>query len=241
MKIAFISDIHGNATALEAVLHDIERKQVDKIVVLGDICYRGPEPKRSLQLVQQLNTTVLKGNADEWVVRGIQEGEVPQHALNMMRKEREWIVERLDSHDLTYLENLPTNHVLQFSNDLNIHCFHATPSSLFDVVPQHEQADSLSEKLMSQEEAGIYLYAHIHLPYVKYINGKVVANLGSVGLPFDGTAKSSYLIVEDDNGQVQLTIQRVDYDIEKVVEQYQSLQYPNSELMINVVRNARLP
>ena len=81
MKIAFISDIHGNAVALDAVLNDIEKKKVDKIYVLGDISYRGPEPKRALELVRSLNTDVIKGNADEWVVRGVREGEVQQVRL----------------------------------------------------------------------------------------------------------------------------------------------------------------
>lgn len=64
MKIAFISDIHGNAVALESVLEDIDKKNVDRIIVLGDICFRGPEPKRSLDLVRSLDTYVIKGNAD---------------------------------------------------------------------------------------------------------------------------------------------------------------------------------
>ncbi len=77
MKLAFISDIHGNAIALDAVLQDISAKNADKVFVLGDICYRGPEPKRALDLVRSLNCEVIKGNADEWVIRGVREGEVP--------------------------------------------------------------------------------------------------------------------------------------------------------------------
>ena len=74
MRYAFISDIHGNAVALEAVLKDIEVKQADKIIVLGDVAYRGPEPKKSVELIQSLETDVIKGNADEWIVRGVREG-----------------------------------------------------------------------------------------------------------------------------------------------------------------------
>ena len=77
LKLAFISDIHGNAVALDAVLKDMKEKNVEKVFVLGDLCYRGTEPKRSLELVKSLNCDVIKGNADEWVVRGVREGEVP--------------------------------------------------------------------------------------------------------------------------------------------------------------------
>ena len=52
-----------------------------KVFVLGDLCYRGIEPKRSLELVEPLNCDVIKGNADEWVVRGVREGEVPDQVL----------------------------------------------------------------------------------------------------------------------------------------------------------------
>ena len=69
MRIAFISDIHGNANALDAVLGDIQNRNVEKVYCLGDIAYRGPEPQRSVDLIQSLDTFVIKGNADEWVVR----------------------------------------------------------------------------------------------------------------------------------------------------------------------------
>src|SRR5690606_34163426 len=107
MKIAFISDIHGNSYALRAVLEDISKRNVDQICVLGDLCYRGPDPKGALDLIRSLNAQVIKGNADEWVVRGIRQGEVADQALEMMNKEREWIAERLDDNDLEYLRNLP--------------------------------------------------------------------------------------------------------------------------------------
>src|SRR5690625_3969961 len=133
MKIAFISDIHGNAVALEAVLTDLRKKEVDEVFVLGDICFRGPEPKHSLEIIQALNTDVIKGNADEWVVRSIYDGEVPEQAFTMMTKERDWTASKLDDDQLAYLRDLPTELNLEFG-DIKIHAFHATPNSLFDIV-----------------------------------------------------------------------------------------------------------
>ncbi|OMP67172.1 metallophosphoesterase family protein [Domibacillus epiphyticus] len=238
MKIAFISDIHGNAVALDAVLCDIKKKQVDKIYVLGDICYRGPEPKRSLQLIQSLNTNVIKGNADEWVVRGVQKGEVPDSAIDMMNTEREWILSNLEKEDIDYLQKLPKE--LQFdAAGLSIHVFHATPDSLFDVVVPGESDDILKTKLMSSSESDVYVYAHIHKPYIRFINGKVLINIGSVGLPFDGVKKSSYAIIKIEECQISTSIERVEFDVEKVVKQYEQLGYPNQN-MVNVIRNARI-
>jgi putative phosphoesterase len=238
MKLAFISDIHGNAIALDAVLKDIKEKQIDKVFVLGDICYRGPEPQRALDLVRELDCKVIKGNADEWVVRGVQQGEVPDHVLELMNKERDWIVSHLSTESIEYLRELPTQ--LNFEVEgVRIHAFHATPASLFDVVPPDASDEKILENLVTKE-AGLYIYAHIHKPYIRYINGKCIINIGSVGLPFDGLNKASYCIVEINESSIQTSNVRVSYDVQKVVDQYKNLEYPNAEMMSNVVLNGKL-
>jgi putative phosphoesterase len=238
MKLAFISDIHGNAIALDAVLKDIKEKRVDKVFVLGDICYRGPEPQRALDLVRGLDCEVIKGNADEWVVRGVQQGEVPDHVLELMNKERDWIVSHLSDESVEYLRELPTQ--LNFEIEgVRIHAFHATPDSLFDVIPPDASDEEILENLVTKE-ADLYIYAHIHKPYIRYINGKCVINIGSVGLPFDGLNKASYCIVEINAGSIQTSNVRVNYDVQKVVEQYKNVEYPNAEMMSNVVLNGKL-
>ncbi|MFS0636203.1 metallophosphoesterase family protein [Mesobacillus foraminis] len=239
MKIAFISDIHGNAVALDAVLENLKRNLVDKVYVLGDLCYRGPEPKRSLDLVRSLDTDVIKGNADEWVVRGVREGEVPDKVLELMNEERNWTVARLDQEDLDYLQSLPTE--LKFEHGgISIHAYHATPESLFEVVLPDAADSDLEAKLMQKEGSQLYVYAHIHKPYIRYINGKIIMNIGSVGLPFDGMAKASYGLVEIENGNIRTSIQRVCFNQEKVVELYQHETYPNAEMMSGVIRNGKL-
>ncbi|MEH7013749.1 metallophosphoesterase family protein [Neobacillus niacini] len=239
MKIAFISDIHGNAIALEAVLEDIKKQGIDKIYVLGDICYRGPEPKRSLDLVRSLHTEVIKGNADEWVVRGVREGEVADKVLGLMNHERQWIVEQLEPSDIDYLESLPAQLNISIE-DVEISAFHATPTSLFDIVLPNADDNQIETVLMQAQEAQVYVYAHIHKPYIRYLNGKVIMNIGSVGLPFDGLAKASYGLVEIEDGHLKTSIRRVGYELERVVKLYHELNYPNAEMMSNVIRTARI-
>ncbi|OIJ10802.1 YfcE family phosphodiesterase [Anaerobacillus alkalilacustris] len=241
MKIAFLSDIHGNAVALDYVISHIEKLYVDQIYVLGDLCYRGPEPKRALQLIQDLNAKVLKGNADEWVVRGVRKGEVPDKALEMMNKERDWTLTHLNDKDVDYLKNLPSDFKITTRNGKTIHAFHATPTSLFDVVLPDKNTTEIEESLMSNTDADLYVYAHIHLPYVRYMNGKCVANLGSVGLPFDGQPLASFLVVEETDDQLKVTIERVRYDVVKVMKQYEDVNYPNLELMKKVVQKGLGP
>lgn len=238
MKIVFLADIHGNADALEAVLKDIEERNVDKVIVLGDICFRGPEPQRSLDLVREINAQVIKGNADEWVVRGVQPGEVPAQALEMMNKERDWTISKLDTESLDYLQSLPSELKIE-TEGVRIHAYHATPLNLFDIVPPDESEESLIESQMVQE-ADIYVYAHIHKPFIRYTNGKCIINTGSVGLPFDGSNKASYAIVELDGNNFQTAISRVEYDVEQVIEQFRGTDYPNKEFMIKILKNAKV-
>lgn len=236
VKLAFISDIHGNSIALEAILEDIAKKEIDRIYVLGDLCYRGPDPKRSLALIRSLNTQVIKGNADEWVVRGVNQGEVPEQVIDMMKMEREWTVAQLDEQDIEYLASLPTEMKLEIEG-ISIHAFHATPDSLFEIVLPGAGDEVLKSKLMSASDADIFIYAHIHRPFIRYMEGKILLNIGSVGLPFDGMPKAAYAIVEIENGQIRTSIERVPYRIEDVVKQYEEAQYPNAEMMTRIVRN----
>jgi len=84
------------------------------------------------------------------------------------------------------------------------------------------------------------LYGHIHLPYVRFINGKCVANLGSVGLPFDGSKNASYLIVEGEDKHFQVSVHRVSYDVDYVIKQLKEKEYPNYEFLRNVLVKASL-
>ncbi|MFD1705958.1 metallophosphoesterase family protein [Siminovitchia sediminis] len=233
MRLAFISDIHGNSIALDAVLNDISKRKVDQIYVLGDICYRGPEPKQSVNLVQSISTKVIKGNADEWLVRGIKKGEVPEASFEIMEKERKWTLSQLEEKDIRYLDNLPSE-IIEQAGNFRIHAFHAAPHSTFDVIQPYENDEVISKKLFVNE-ADVYIYGHIHKPYVRYINGKCVVNIGSVGLPFDGIAKPSYAILDIDGTSFHVSIVRVGYEVQRVVNQIKQFDYPNTEFMISLL------
>lgn len=242
MRYAFISDIHGNAVALDAVLNDIKRKSIDRIVVLGDICFRGPEPKRALELVKSNSADVIRGNADEWMVRGIRENEVPLTAFDTMKREREWGVSRLSQEDITYLTELPASLTFIANEKTAIHVFHATPDSLFNPVPPDGSGDLIKQQFhFESTPEQILVYAHIHQAYIRYIDGKTVINTGSVGIPFDGLTQPSYSIVEVGEKTISTSIERVSYDIEKVIEQYKESDYPNAEQMIGVTRSGLAP
>lgn len=245
MKIALISDIHGNAVALEAVLKDIRRQGADQIVILGDLCFRGPEPKRALEMVQTLvhehNAKAIKGNVDEWTVRPVRPGEIPEEALEGFNREREWCVNRLTQEDLDWLQALPQDLRLNLSDSLTLYAFHATPNSLFDVVWPDASSDQIASTLIRDDGAQIFAYGHIHLPYIRTVQGKTIFNTGSVGMPFDGLSLASYILLETDGQVYSASLVRVPYDVERVVQQYIDQDYPEAELLSKVIRLARSP
>lgn len=241
MKLALISDIHGNAVALENVLEHLHSKKPDELLVLGDIAFRGPEPKRAVQLVQQAKAKVIKGNADLWAVRGIKQGEVPSDAHSMMVQEQQWCQEQLGPSELTYLEALPDQLHVPLTEEHSLLAYHAVPGNCFEVVLPDTKEHEIASKMMVDPHALFTVYGHIHIPFIRWIEGRCMMNTGSVGLPFDGMAKSSYIWLETDGEHVTCSIERIAYDTEKVCRQYADFAYPNAQMMQHVIRHAVSP
>jgi predicted phosphodiesterase len=168
----------------------------------------------------------------------VNQGEVPEQALDMMNKEREWICSQLSEESIDYLRRLPTELNIEVEG-MKIHAYHATPESLFEVVLPSEGEETLTSKMMLTE-ANLYIYAHIHRPYIRYINGKCIMNIGSVGLPFDGVNKSSYALVDINKNSFQTSIVRVGYDISQTIDQFRNSDYPNREQLMKILKSASL-
>ena len=181
---------------------------------------------------------VIKGNVDEWMVRGIQKGEVPAQAFDTMTKERDWALSQLDDDDLNYLDELPIS-IKQQVDNIKIFAFHATPQDLFEVVTP-DAPDEIYDQKIFLNDADIYFYGHIHKAYIRYIKGKTVVNLGSVGMPFDGVTKASYALLDSSEDGVQTSIIKVTYDMKKVIRQIKDSDYPNKDFLVDVIKSARV-
>ncbi|AOM82852.1 metallophosphoesterase family protein [Salisediminibacterium beveridgei] len=243
MKLALISDIHGNETALRAVLDDLSAKNASHVAVLGDISFRGPKPKECLDLVRELHGKVIKGNADEWLTRGIKKGEVPDQALEIMKKEQAWAHSRMTEESLRHLQELPEELELPLTNRIQLYITHAVPGNLFNVIPEDAPNKTFNSFFEANPRADFYAYGHIHIPHLRQFQGKSILNTGSVGLPFDGQAKASYVMLERMNDTISTTFHRVPYDVEKAVFDMTNSDYPSEgkEIVEAVYRNAKKP
>ena len=101
MKIAVFSDIHSNLQALEAILEDIKKYNVDRIICLGDILSKGPNPKECLELVMNSNVELLLGNHELYFLRGV---EIDNLISDIEKEHQAWIKSKLNEKHKEYLE-----------------------------------------------------------------------------------------------------------------------------------------
>lgn len=222
MKLAIISDIHGNLYALMKVLEDIEDQKVDLTVCLGDLVGYGPHPNEVVSMIKRKNIPCIKGNYDASVVDGsytyIRETTINSFSLP-------WAVNEVRAANKYYLDNLPTSMTLDF-NGKKIKLVHGSPNALNEYLLEDDENTS---KVMELLEEDILICAHTHVPSVKQFGNKLFINDGSVGKPKISTPESTYCILDvDKNGNSKASIRRVSYELKGLVKEMQILNFPNN-------------
>ena len=223
MKIAVISDIHGNLPALEAVLDDIARRQVDKTICLGDIIGKGPSSKEALDICRANCDLIVQGN---WEA-------VLYNAYRVLREDTEarvgdnfvWYVNDTGAERMEYLGNLPHSAELYLSGKL-VRLFHAHPINFnryFADSPITQRLELFGSPAASAEnrQSDVAVYADIHNAYMQTLESKILINVGSVGNPLD-MPQASYAILEGDETRDSLSsfnvqLIKVPYDIARAV------------------------
>lgn len=232
MRIAIISDIHGNLTALDAVIADLRRQKPDLIFHGGDIPYGGCNPCEVIDCIAQEGWPGVLGNTDEilWTdaARPALEAAAPklkplfrvlfEIAAPVMRQ-------LIGEKRLQWLRQLPLE--LRHKNELrdgNLVLTHAGPGNIWR-APMDTADDAELENTYKNLDAQIVVYCHIHRPFVRKVGSMTICNSGSVGSPYDGDPRSSYLLIEDGKHMVR----RVEYDVEKEVGRLLASDYPLRE------------
>ena len=209
MRIAILSDIHGNLPALEAVTADIGAQEPDEVWCGGDLGWTGPSASECIAWVRDAGWHTVKGNADVWIT-----GDPQTVSSDEQRKEFRDIAAQhaISDEDVRWLINLPLAH----SGSGSIMLVHGTPMSPF-VGPAHD--DPASEFAPYEGQASIVVYAHVHRAFMRRLaDGTIVCNTGSVGLPMDQET-ASYLLIDRLGSDVALRHRRVAFDRGSVLEQ----------------------
>lgn len=235
MRIAIISDIHGNFTALKAVLQDLgQQPPVDQLIVAGDLCLNGPSPREALERVQALDCPVIQGNTDlEIVTEAPQKGEKKRTTVG-------WTREQIGADGIAYLEALPFSHRISNPQGSDVLIVHANPLNLEDAIFPNSSDAALQLLLGGVDTSvGVLAFGHLHIAYTRSWRHLLLVDVGSCGLPRDEDHRASYAILDwQDNGW-QAEIRRVPYDVQEVVKQLKTCGIPNSEKRIKVLLEAR--
>lgn len=248
MKIAVISDIHGNLEALKQTIKDIEKRKVDKIICLGDIIGKGAHPNECVDIIRKYCNVAVRGNCDRHFT-----SEQNVEEMNDFERTRfEWNNKILTNETKEYLRNLPYCYETYISGSF-VRMFHATPDrDNRAVVNQDTIHDKYkmflpSENTISQKEADVIIYGHIHHQYMDGLYNKTLINVGSVGDAFctirnpqkdsdtQETTRANYLIIEGEEGTTQygenisFNFIKVCYDIEKELENKNNIEIEEHE------------
>jgi predicted phosphodiesterase len=243
MRIAIISDVHGNLTALDAVLADLRQQKPDLIFHGGDIPYGGCNPSEVIDCIQQEGWPGVLGNTDEMLwnteARAALEASAPQ-LKQLFRVLFEVCApatrELIGESRLQWLQQLPTElrYEIQGGKKLgnqNLALLHAGPGNLWR-APMDTAEDAELEKTYQELNAQIVVYCHIHRPFVRQVGNMTVCNCGSVGSPYDSDPRSSYLLIDDGKP----AIRRVVYDVEKEAGRLLASNYPLKEWFAEIRR-----
>jgi putative phosphoesterase len=221
MRIAIVSDVHGNLIALEAVLDDLERQRPDLVVHGGDLAFNGPRPAECVERIRQLGWPGVRGNMDE--------------ALTTHRGRHpsiDWTREQLGEEPNRWLQDL----ALEWRHDEELALVHAVPGDLWKAVAR-DADDAQLRAVYGPLGARLAVYGHIHKPYVRDLGDLTVANTGSVGLPFDGDPRASYLLVSEGRPEIR----RVAYDVERAVREVEASGHPDAPTVAGIYRSATPP
>lgn len=224
MRIALISDIHGNVVALEAVLADIDRHSVDQIIFLGDAVTLGPHPQEVITLLRNLDCPCIMGNHDDFVLHAEQFLQ-DNHAVEM--KERmAWTVAQLSAADLDYLREFQAWIQIELNDAQQLLCFHGSPRSFHEFILATTPADALDE-MLDGHAATVMVGGHSHVQMLRRHRATLVVNAGSVGdpfeqMPFVGRPKTlpwaEYAIVASANRAIGVELRRVPLDLGAIKE-----------------------
>ncbi len=216
MKVAVISDIHGNMQALEPVLSDIDIEKCEKIFCLGDLAMAGPEPvcaiKKVKALYEQGKLELIQGNTDEMIANYSDEISAKvKNAFPIMGAALENDAEIIDSDLKMFLKELPKQKEIIIEG-VKILLVHGSPrkndENIFPELPLAQV-----EEMLECVNADLVLCGHTHIPCGYQTSKKqTVVNVGSVGRPFTQNPQACYVIIEFLNGNFEIKHKLLNYD-----------------------------
>jgi predicted phosphodiesterase len=235
MRVAIVSDIHGNRRAFEGVLADLRQVAPDLVLHGGDLSAGGSHPAEIIDQIRSLGWPGVRGNADEmlWAPQRLTQYAAahPKIApiLAMVEETIAPTLASIGEERLRWLEGHP---YLQSREGFSL--VHASPGDCWrSPLPNASDAELLDT--YASLGTRIVVYGHIHCPYVRRLQGMTVANTGSVSQSYDGDRRASYLVIEGES----ITIRRIEYDVESEARELLHSGFPHAEWMAKILLAGR--
>ncbi len=214
-RLAVLSDLHANLSAVRVVRADLARRGVDRVLVLGDLVGYLARPNRVARLVAEAGWQAIAGNYDLAVLAGGQRGADEFLKPGIGPEPRAifaWTEQRVHEATRDFLASLPTSLRLdtQAGPLLGVH---GSPESVREYVfPDHPEAELAA--WLRAAGARILCLGHTHVPFVRRVGEGLVVNPGSVGKSKDGDPRASYALIEATGDDLKAQIVRLPWDIE---------------------------
>ena len=238
-RIALLSDVHGNATALEAVLADAESQAVTDYWFLGDLLMPGTGRRNILERLERLPISLqVRGNWEDSLWHALhQKLDLTRPSHLYLTKLCHFVLEEIHPEEIDRMRELPLQ-VLTEVAGLKIAVSHHLPDKNWGRELIHIGNQSDFDRLFEGNESVIAIYGHIHQQFLRYgTGGQLIINPGSIGQPFflDATLRqdlrAQYAILEiDETGMKDVDMRRVAYDVEQELARARELQLPYYEI-----------
>jgi putative phosphoesterase len=234
MRVAVVSDIHGNLTAFEAVLADIRQCSPDMVLHGGDLADGGSSPIEIVDRIRGLGWQGVMGNTDEMLVQPnsledfASQSSAPPNLWTAVRQIASATRETLER--LAWLRELP-----RVKTQEGFALVHATPESCWQ-APAAEATDAELETIYGSLGQPVVAFGHTHRPSIRSVAGnpRLLINTGSVGLSYDGDPRASYLILDEGTP----SIRRVEYNIETELKALASCGLPGATWTAKMLRTS---
>ena len=217
MRVAVLSDVHGNAVALAAVLAELEREQPDLIVSGGDLTW-GPLPEETFALASRLNARYVRGNADRAVLE------------NQSSTEREQWMQAHHTPELReFLAGFEESVVVEVDGLGAVRICHGSPRSDEECVTP-ETPEARAREFAEGVDERVIVTAHVHIQFDREVAGIRSINAGSVGLPYEGKPGAFWALLGP-----EVEMRRTEYDVKKAVERYRATDFPGVEELVEMM------
>ena len=231
VKVAVISDLHGNIEALNSVFEDIDNLGIKKVLILGDLAIMGPEPNEAINFTRKLSekydTEIIQGNTDLMIIN---EGlpNFPEFIQNAIQYAKDTV----SAENKEYLKNLPAQKSIVIGKT-SILMVHGSPRKNDENILPAKPIEEIKPMIEGVKES-LILCGHTHLPAGYQIEKQTIVNDGSVGRPLTGDQKACYVVLDiDEEKENTFSVEHrfIAFDVQKAAQKLGAQPFKGAEIL----------